>query len=36
VLKNDRIYEGINIQGVTGLSDGQKAVLKQLGAVEWM
>ncbi|MBD3886116.1 hypothetical protein IFO70_30960 [Phormidium tenue FACHB-886] len=34
VLKSDRLYEGMNIQGVTGLSDGQKAVLKQLGAIE--
>ncbi|MBD1998809.1 NACHT domain-containing protein [Leptolyngbya sp. FACHB-541] len=35
VLKSDRIYEGMNIQGVTGLSSGQKAVLKQLGAIEY-
>lgn len=34
VLRPDRLYEGMNIQGVKGLSDGQKAVLKQLGAVE--
>lgn len=34
VLRPDRIYESMNIQGVTGLSDGQKVVLKQLGAVE--
>jgi WD40 repeat protein len=33
-LRPDRIYEGMNIHGVTGLSGGQKAVLKQLGAVE--
>jgi WD40 repeat protein len=35
ILRPDRIYEGMNIQRVTGLSAGQKAVLKQLGAVEW-
>jgi WD40 repeat protein len=34
VLRPDRIYEGTNIQGLKGLSEGQKAVLKQLGAVE--
>lgn len=34
VLKSDRLYEGMNIQGVTGLSNGQKAMLKQLGAIE--
>lgn len=34
VLKSDRLYEGMNIQGITGLSEGQKAVLKQLGAIE--
>ncbi|MBD1867290.1 NACHT domain-containing protein [Cyanobacteria bacterium FACHB-471] len=34
ILRPERIYEGMNIQGVTGLSDGQKVVLKQLGAVE--
>jgi WD40 repeat protein len=34
ILRPDRIYEGMNIQGATGLSEGQKAVLKQLGAVE--
>ena len=33
VLKSDRIYEGMNIHGATGLSDGQTAVLKQLGAI---
>jgi WD40 repeat protein len=34
ILKSDRLYEGMNIQSVTGLSYGQKVVLKQLGAVE--
>ena len=34
ILCPDRVYEGMNIQEVTGLSNGQKAVLKQLGAVE--
>jgi WD40 repeat protein len=34
ILRPDRLYEGMNIQGVTGLSDGQKAVLQQLGAVQ--
>jgi WD40 repeat protein len=27
-------YEGMNITGVTGLTDAQKATLKALGAVE--
>ncbi|MBD2248109.1 NB-ARC domain-containing protein [Nostoc sp. FACHB-888] len=30
----DRLYEGMNIIGVTGLTDAQKATLKSLGAVE--
>ncbi len=34
VLSPARLYEGMNITGVTGLSDGQKAALKQLGAVD--
>lgn len=34
ILRPDRLYEGMNIQGVTGLSDGRKAVLQQLGAVQ--
>ena len=34
ILRPDRLYEGMNIQGIIGLSDEQKAVLKQLGAVE--
>jgi hypothetical protein len=33
VLRPDRLYEGMDITGVTGLSEGQKTVLKQLGAV---
>jgi WD40 repeat protein len=33
VLRPDRLYEGMNITGITGLSDGQKAALQQLGAV---
>jgi WD40 repeat protein len=34
ILRPDRLYEGMNIAGVTGLSDGQKAALKQLGAID--
>jgi len=34
ILHPARLYEGMNIQAATGLSNGQKAVLKQLGAVE--
>lgn len=30
----DRPYEGMNITGVTGLTEAQKAILKTLGAVE--
>jgi WD40 repeat protein len=33
-LRADRIYEGMNITGVTGLTDIQKATLRTLGAVE--
>lgn len=33
-LKAERLYEGMNIRGVTGISDAQKATLKALGAVE--
>ncbi|WP_414585141.1 NACHT domain-containing protein [Scytonema sp. PCC 10023] len=33
-LRADRPYEGINITGVTGLSEAEKATLKALGAVE--
>lgn len=34
ILRPDRLYEGMNITGVTGLSEGQKAALRQLGAIE--
>lgn len=34
VLQSDRPYEGMNIAGVTGLTESQKAILKGLGAVE--
>ena len=33
-LKFDRIYEGMDITGVTGLTEAQKSSLKALGAVE--
>ena len=33
-LRADRLYEGMNIQGATGLTVAQKATLKTLGAVE--
>lgn len=33
-LKCDRLYEGMNIAGVTGLSEMQKISLKALGAVD--
>ncbi|WP_293332349.1 NACHT domain-containing protein [Microcoleus sp. CAWBG58] len=33
-LKSDRPYEGMNIAGVTGLTEVEKATLKALGAVE--
>lgn len=33
-LTVDRLYEGMNIQGATGLTDAQKATLKTLGAIE--
>jgi hypothetical protein len=29
----DRLYEGMNIQGATGLTNAQKARLKSLGAL---
>jgi WD40 repeat protein len=32
VLRPDRLYEGMNIAGITGLSAGQTAILNQLGA----
>ncbi|MEZ4869776.1 MAG: BTAD domain-containing putative transcriptional regulator [Caldilineaceae bacterium] len=34
ILRADRPYERMNITGVTGLSEAQKATLKALGAVE--
>ncbi|BAY20555.1 WD-40 repeat-containing protein [Calothrix sp. NIES-2100] len=34
ILRSPRLYEGMNIQGVTGLSATQKATLKILGAVD--
>lgn len=34
ILRKQRLYEGMNITGITGLSDLQKASLKSLGAVE--
>jgi WD40 repeat protein len=33
-LRSDRLYEGMNIRGTTGLTDAQKMALKTLGAVE--
>jgi WD40 repeat protein len=33
-LRVDRLYEGMNIQGATGLTAAQKATLKTLGAIE--
>ena len=30
----DRLYEGMNIQGATGLTIAQKVTLKALGAIE--
>ncbi len=33
-LTIDRLYEGMNIQGATGLTVAQKATLKTLGAIE--
>ena len=35
-LKAERLYEGMNIQGVTGLTEAQRATLIALGAVEGM
>jgi predicted NACHT family NTPase len=34
ILKSDRPYEGMNITGVKGLTEAEKATLKALGAVE--
>lgn len=33
-LRAKRPYEGMNITGVTGLTDSQKAILKNLGAID--
>jgi WD40 repeat protein len=30
----NRLYEGMNITGITGLTEAQKATLRELGAVE--
>jgi len=32
-LMGDRLYEGMNIRGATGLTNAQKATLKVLGAL---
>ncbi|MUG94648.1 hypothetical protein F7734_20685 [Scytonema sp. UIC 10036] len=34
ILRSDRLYEGMNIAGVTGLKAAQRSVLLALGAVE--
>jgi WD40 repeat protein len=34
ILTIDRPYEGMNISGVTGLTDAQKETLRILGAIE--
>jgi WD40 repeat protein len=34
ILKTPGLYEGMNITGVTGLTEAQKATLKAFGAVE--
>ncbi len=34
ILKSERPYERMNISHVTGLSEGEKAALRALGAVE--
>ncbi|NJL37529.1 MAG: hypothetical protein HC840_25230 [Leptolyngbyaceae cyanobacterium RM2_2_4] len=33
-LRGDRLYEGMNIAGVTGLTDAQKTTLRSLGAID--
>ncbi len=33
-LRSDRPYEGMNITGVTGITEAQKTTLKALGAVD--
>ncbi|MEG4235339.1 hypothetical protein QUA40_25035 [Microcoleus sp. Pol11C3] len=32
-LRGDRLYEGMNIQGATGLRNAQKSTLKALGVL---
>jgi WD40 repeat protein len=32
-VRGDRLYEGMNIQGATGLTNAQKTTLKALGAL---
>jgi WD40 repeat protein/serine/threonine protein kinase len=34
-LRADRLYEGMNITGATGLTEAQKATLKVLGAIDY-
>ncbi|WP_316433948.1 hypothetical protein [Leptolyngbya sp. NK1-12] len=34
ILRAERPYEGMNITGVTGLTEAQKMTLKALGAIE--
>jgi WD40 repeat protein len=34
ILRSPRLYEGLNISGVTGIGDAEKKILKRLGAVE--
>jgi WD40 repeat protein len=34
VMRPDRLYEAMNITGITGLSPNEIAILKSLGAVE--
>jgi WD40 repeat protein len=34
VMRSDRPYEGMNITGVTGITEAQKATLKALGAID--
>jgi WD40 repeat protein len=34
ILRPERLYEGMNITGVTGLTEATKTTLKALGAVE--
>jgi WD40 repeat protein len=34
ILRSERLYAGLDITGATGLSDGQPASLRALGAAE--